>query len=347
MRKISYLLLLAAVTLSACKEDYKKGGEGIEYKIIKDGSGSTVKAGDYVEFHITSMIALGKKDSMLSNTRETGAPQIMLFDSASMPPAYYKIFRQLSKGDSLATRILTDSVFKERPETMPPFMKKGQYLYSNIRILNIYKTKEEAEKARQAGLVLQEAAVKVKNAAQLTKDDKVLQDYFAKNNIKAVKTPKGSYVEIVQPGTGPMLDTSVIAKINYTGKTLEGKMFDSNTDPAKGHVTPLIVNLTNDTKLGQGVITGLTDGLLMFNKGAKGKIYIPSALAYGTGGAGADIGPNANLIFEVEILDILTKAQAVAAMEEAQMKMRDLQKKYLDSIAKVNPQEQQAPAPQR
>lgn len=228
---------------------------------------------------------------------------------------------------------------------MPPFMKKGQYLYSNIRITNIYKTKEEAEKAREAGMALQEAAAKVKSAEQLKKDDKMLQEYFAKNNIKAVKTAKGAYVKILQPGAGSMADTTVVAKINYTGKTLEGKMFDSNTDPAKGHVEPLTVNLTSDMKLGGGVIPGMSDGLLMFNKGAKGKIYIPSALAYGPGGAGGDIGPNTNLIFEVELLEILNKTQAAAAMEITQQKMRDLQKKYMDSIAKANPQDQQAPPP--
>ena len=337
MRKISYLLLITVVTLSACNNnDYKKGGEGMEYKIISDGKGDAIKNGEYMEFNLTSKLT-GKtrKDSLLNSTAETGAPQIIPIDSAKLPPAYYKLFIQLRKGDSLATRTLVDSFFKKQPEAMPPFMKKGNFIETNIRVTNIYKTKEEADKAHEAGMVLQEAAAKKKAAGMLAIDDKTLNDYFTKNNIKAVKTPAGAYVEILQPGTGPNADTSNFAKINYTGKTLDGHVFDSNTDPSKGHVEPLMVNLTNNFTLGNGVIPGMSDGLRMMNKGAKGRIYIPSTLGYGANGSGSDIPANSNLIFDVELLNIMTTAQAVAERAAAQKKMEDMQKHYTDSLAKT------------
>ena len=337
MRTISYLLLFTVLAFSACTESYKKGGDGMEYKIISEGKGETLKTGQFVEFDFVSILRKGSKDSILSNTRETGAPQIIAYDSAGLPGPYFKIFGQLKKGDSLSTRIMTDSVFKKQPEAMPPFMKKGQYLYTNLRILNIYKTQEEADKARQAGMAKQEAAGKVKAAQLLVTDDKTLQAYFTKNNIKAIKTPKGAYLEILQPGNGPMFDTTVFVKVNYTGKTLDGKMFDSNTDPAKGHLEPLSVNLTNDMSLGGGVIPGMSDALHMLNKGAKAKIYIPSGLGYGAAGAGGDIPPNANLMFEVEVLDVMDKAQAIAERAAAQKKMEAMQKRYVDSMQKAQP----------
>ena len=338
MRKNAYLLLMAAVLFAACNSPYKKGDEGMEYKIVADGKGETLKPGQFVEFHFTSVYNNGKKDSILNSTRDLGAAQIITFDSTNLPPAYFKLFKQLKKGDSLSTKMLTDTVFKKQPEAMPAFMKKGNYLYTNIRIINVYKTQEEADKARQANMATQEILGKQKAAAQLVKDDKILKDYFAKNNIKVTKTDKGAYVEILQQGTGAMLDTSVITKIKYTGKTIAGKMFDSNVDPSKGHLDPLSVNLTNDMSLGGGVIAGMSDGLKLMNKGTKAKIYIPSSLAYGAAGAGGDIGPNENLFFEVEVLEILTKAQAAADVAAQQKKFQEMQKKYTDSLTKANPE---------
>ena len=338
MKKNAYLLLMAAVLFAACNSPYKKGEEGMEYKIISEGKGETLKPGQFIEFNFTSVYNNGKKDSILTNTRDMGGAQIITLDSTNLPPAYFKLFKQLKKGDSLSTKMLTDTVFKKQPESMPPFMKKGNYLYTNIRIMNVYKTQEEADKARQANMAAQEVAGKQKAAAQLVKDDKILTEFLAKNNIKATKTEKGAYVEILQPGTGAMLDTSSITKIKYTGKTIAGKMFDSNVDPSKGHLDPLTVNLTNDMSLGGGVIPGMSEGLKLMNKGTKAKIYIPSSLAYGAAGAGGDIGPNENLIFEVEVLEVLTKAQAAADVAAQQKKFQEMQKKYTDSLTKANPE---------
>ncbi len=349
MRKISFLLILAVVAFSACKESYKKGKEGMQYKIIADGKGDVVKTGQFLELHFTNIIGgAGKKDSVLNSTREQGAPQIVPFDSAQIPGAYFEIFKLMRKGDSVSTKTSVDSLIKKQPDNVPPFMKKGMFIYTNIRLVNIYKTQEEADKAKQAGTVAAEAAAKLKAETLVKEDDKTIAAYLAKNNIKASKTEKGTYVETTTPGAGATLDTNVFVKINYTGKTLDGKMFDSNTDPAKGHVEPLLVNLTNNPSLGNGVIPGMSEGLRMMQKGAKGKLFIPSGAGYGARGAGADIPPNAILLFEVEVLDILTKDQAKAENAIQQKKMMEQQKamqaqqeveqkKYMDSLEKADP----------
>ena len=338
MRKISYLLLATAVAFSACTESYKKGENGMQYKIIASGKGETLKMGEFLELHFTSILSGGgKKDSVLNSSREQGAAQIMPFDSTQLPPAYFKIFKQMKNGDSLSTKTLVDSMFKDQPQGMPPFMKKGMFLVTNIKIINVYKTQAEADKAKQVGMAAAEVAAKAKGEVLAKADDKTLTDFFEKNKLKTTKTTKGTYVEILQAGTGTMLDTTVFAKINYTGKTLDGKMFDSNTDPSKGHTEPLIVNLTNDQSLGNGVIPGMSDGLLGLQKGTKAKLYIPSGLAYGPRGAGGDIAPNANLIFEVEILEVVSKAQVKIENEVKQKQMEAKQKQYMDSVKKAAP----------
>jgi FKBP-type peptidyl-prolyl cis-trans isomerase FkpA len=355
MRKISYLLLATAVVFSSCQEKFKKGEEGMEYKIISSGSGNLLKTGEFMELHFTTILGgkAGKKDSVLNNTREAGASQIVPFDSAQLPPAYFKLFKLMKNGDSLATRSLTDSLFKKQPEQMPPFMSKGQFVYTNIKIINVYKTQAEADSARKLSMEAGEKVAKAKAEALIKEDDKTIAAYLAKNNIKAVKTTNGVYVETTQAGTGAVLDSTVFVKINYTGKTLDGKMFDSNTDPSKGHLEPLTVNLTSDMSLGNGVIPGMGEALKTVQKGTKGKMFIPSGLGYGARGAGADIPANANLIFEFEVLETLTKAQVVADNAAQQAKMKAMQKKYMDSVAKANPkaaeqmQQQQAPQGQQ
>ncbi|RYF80348.1 MAG: FKBP-type peptidyl-prolyl cis-trans isomerase, partial [Chitinophagaceae bacterium] len=129
------------------------------------------------------------------------------------------------------------------------------------------------------------------------------------------------------------------------GKTLEGTTFDSNTDPKFNHTEPLLVNLTNEPSAGQKVIPGWEDGFKLLNKGAKAKFYVPSSLGYGAQGAGQDIKPNAILVFDVEVADLLTKSQAIALATAQQQKMQEMQKRYMDSMQKANPQMQQPNLP--
>lgn len=348
MKRISLLLLAATVAFASCKEQWKKGEDGVQYQIIADGKGDKVKPGEFMELTVTTIWNNGKKDSIL-NAENMTVPVIISLDSAQLGPMYFKIFKEMRKGDSLATKISTDSAFKKMPEQMPPFMKKGQTLSTNARVINIFKTKEEADKANEANTKIAEEKAKAKSAALVAVDDKTLTEYFAKNNIKAAKTPNGSYVEITQPGTGANLDSTTVAKINYTGKVLNGGVFDSNTDPSKPNHDPLIVNLTSDPNAGISVIPGMKEALMLFNKGSKGKMYIPSGQAYGAQARGAELPANSILVFDVEVLDVLNKAQATAEMAAMQKKYMEMQKQQqaMQQAMQQQQQSQQAPPSQK
>jgi len=312
-----------------------KGDDGMEYKIISDGKNPLIQYGQFMEIHIGQYYNNGKTDSLLTDSR-TSAPLIEVLDSLTTPPPYFKILKQLRKGDSLVIRILSDSAFKRSPESMPPFIKKGHYLLTTVKVQNIYATQAQADSARQLGMIQAQEKAKANDAVQIGKDDKLITEYFAKNNIKAVKGAKGTYVEIIQQGSGPLADTNSVIRTNYTGRVLNGtKAFDSNTDPAFNHVTPYLVNMTNDPSLGQPTIPGWYDGLALLNKGSKARFYIPSPLAYGSRGMGADIAPNSILVFDIEVLDILNKSQAKAAIEAENKKMMEMQKRLQDSVNKA------------
>lgn len=108
-----------------------------------------------------------------------------------------------------------------------------------------------------------------------------------------ITTSSGLQYEIISNGTGATPSESDKVTVHYHGTLLDGTVFDSSVD--RGQPATFPVN---------GVIPGWVEALQLMNVGSKYKLYIPSDLAYGERGAGGAIGPNATLIFEVELLSI-------------------------------------------
>lgn len=127
-----------------------------------------------------------------------------------------------------------------------------------------------------------------KNAAE----SKAFLEKNAQNpNVKTL--PSGLQYEVVAAGTGPSPKATDIVKAKYHGTLIDGTVFDSTRERGD---QPAEFPLNR-------VIPGWTEGLQLMNKGAKYKLYIPPALAYGERGAGGKVGPNQALIFEVELVD--------------------------------------------
>lgn len=323
--KSKFLVVLPffmAILLVSCETKFKKLAGGIEYKIISNGKGQLIKDGHH--FEITPYAIYTKKDSILI-TDENRVNQIVTLDSTRIPPAYYSIFKQIREGDSIVVKEKTDSILSKGSEI--PWMKKGYVILQSFKVQKIYTDSASLLEAQKRNMVISRAKdsiryfKKVKEDSiaalkQILVDDKGLKEYLSKNKITATKTTSGTYVEVLKVGTGTIND-SVGVKVNYTGKTFDGKAFDSNIDPQFGHVTPYLVNLAQPE-----VIKGWIDGLKQLGKGAKARFYIPSALGYGANGNGAAIGPNANLMFEIEVVDVLNKVQTEAAQKEQMMKQQ-------------------------
>lgn len=133
--------------------------------------------------------------------------------------------------------------------------------------------------------------------AQAGENKKKGQEFLAKNksNPKVKTTASGLQYEILQEGDGTTKPkASDIVQVKYTGKLLDGTVFDS-TDKNGG--APMDINLG-------AVIKGWTEGIQLMSKGSKYRFYIPSDLAYGDNGAGAAIPAGSTIIFDVELVNI-------------------------------------------
>lgn len=343
MKQLSYLALFCVVAFAACKNgggSFKKGDKGLEYKIIADGSGNKVSYGSFIQMHIALSLKGARKDTTLSDSRDFMS-SIQILDSVSTPPEYYKIISQLRKGDSVVIRRSVDSIFITQP--MPPFMKKGDVLYTTVKMVNIFSTKEQADSAQKAELKLSKPRIYKKqleaiekdiekNKAQLAIDDKIISDYLAKNNIKATKTKWGVYVAIQDPGTGAAIDQNSVVSVYYTGKTLDSSIvFDSNTDPKFGVGKPAYEVVMSQFN----VVLGWFDGLQQLKNGGKAVFYIPSSLAYGKDGRAPLIKPNDNLVFDIHVSNVISEDEKMAQMEAEQKKMEEMQRLRADSIRKA------------
>lgn len=120
---------------------------------------------------------------------------------------------------------------------------------------------------------------------------KFLADNGKRAEVKT--TASGLQYEIMKEGTGPKPLATDTVVVHYHGTTIEGKVFDSSVDRKEPSTFPV-----------NQVIPGWTEALQLMPVGSKWRLVIPSALAYGERGAGADIKPNAVLVFEVELLEI-------------------------------------------
>lgn len=128
------------------------------------------------------------------------------------------------------------------------------------------------------------------------KNKKDGETYLAENKKKdGVKTTaSGLQYKVIKEGTGAVPKAENTVKTNYKGTLIDGTEFDSSYK--RGEPAEFPVN---------GVIKGWTEALQMMKVGSKYQLFIPSELAYGEQGAGNVIGPNAVLVFEIELLEIV------------------------------------------
>jgi FKBP-type peptidyl-prolyl cis-trans isomerase FkpA len=295
--KILYAVAFLFTAVACNNVDFKKTKGGMPYKLFSNGKGEKLQPGNFMKVQFAQKL----NDSILVSTYPTG-PRILPVPPQSYPYDISEVIPQMRKGDSVYAVQLVDTFIKQNPDKIPPAFKKGMKIITTIKVIDVYKTQEEAQAAEAAD---RETAFRndKKVQAQLAKDIQVVKDYLSKNNIQAQSTPGGVYVQVVTQGAGPHVEKGKYVTLKYKGTTFAGKVFDSNMDTTFKHMEPL------GFLAGKGqMMKGFDEAVLLLKQGDKARIFIPSALAYGEHPPSPAIGPNENLIFEVEVLDVVDKA---------------------------------------
>jgi len=165
------------------------------------------------------------------------------------------------------------------------------------------KTLLTAEEARAAITAVQndmrekqQAKMQVAGDANKNEGEAFLADNKSKEGVVAL--PSGLQYKVLKEGNGPKPTATDSVVCNYRGTLINGTEFDSSTKHGGPATFPV-----------NGVIKGWTEALQLMPVGSKWQLLVPSDLAYAERGAGADIGPNATLIFEVELVSIQNKSE--------------------------------------
>lgn len=187
---------------------------------------------------------------------------------------FFKEFSKYFKMDSVPATQMT-----EMQTALQTMQMKAQSIMSAKMQKQQAAQVAEAEKENKANMEAGKAYVDKQKAA-----DKAIQT-----------TASGLSYKVEKEGTGAKATEKDRVKVKYTGKLIDGTVFDSNDDA---------------TFSPKGVVPGFGEGLQLMSKGGKYVLYIPGDLGYGPqGGAGGKIQPGATLVFEVEVLDILPEGK--------------------------------------
>ena len=189
-------------------------------------------------------------------------------------------FLMMHEGDSATFQCLAKQVFGDR---MPPSLPDSATAVFYVKAHKVFASAMEYK-----------AYLAEKAAAQTREEAKIIESYIADKGWEDQKTDSGLYYVVEEEGNGEMPQKGDRIVVHYTGTLLDGTKFDSSVDRGQ----PFTFNVGNGR-----VIKGWDEGFMLFSPGAKGKLIVPSSLAYGAKAMGDKIKPYSVLVFDIEFLE--------------------------------------------
>lgn len=294
------MALLMVGTLCACNEKnpypgYQKNNNGLYYRFFTQNEGELPQIGELMEVKLCCMV---NDTTMIIPTTEN----VMMLQESRFPGDFNEGLSMMHKGDSASFIVNIDSTFKYLfgQPTLPAEFKSTDVMRFEIMVKDFYPEKVYAQNfANEVKNRNDERAAKLQSdyPEETAKAANELAKYLAKNNIVVEPTTSGLYYVMTSEGNGEKPQVGKSVKMHYTGKLLNGTVFDSSVE--RGEPFQFVLGV------GQ-VIPGWDEGVQLMSKGEKGILYIPYYLGYGERQAGEKIAPFSNLMFEVELIDFET-----------------------------------------
>ena len=289
-------LTLAAFMTACNSNNFKQTENGLLYRFeTQNSEGAQPQAGDLL---VGELILRIENDTLFNNT---GNPD-RIFQVAEAPMFKGDIvegLKMMHVGDKAIFKIPADSIGNFMMESqMPPQYKKGsgQYFYYEITLHELV-TKDEL--AQEQANFIEEMNLRKEN------EPATLAEYITKNNITAKPTKSGLYIIVNKKGDGPKVATGKKVSVNYTGRLLDGTLFDTSREAdareAKKYQEGREYGPMTYTVGSQPMIKGWEEGVMGQPAGSDITLVMPSELAYGARGAGRDILPYSPLVFNLTI----------------------------------------------
>lgn len=289
-------LTLAAFMTACNSNNFKQTENGLLYRFeTQNSEGAQPQAGDLL---VGELILRIENDTLFNNT---GNPD-RIFQVAEAPMFKGDIVEGLHMmhvGDKAIFKIPADSIGNFMMESqMPPQYKKGsgQYFYYEITLHELV-TKDEL--AQEQANFIEEMNLRKEN------EPATLAEYITKNNITAKPTKSGLYIIVNKKGDGPKVATGKKVSVNYTGRLLDGTLFDTSREADAKEANKADKGRKYEpmsyTVGAQPMIKGWEEGIMGQTVGSDITLVMPSELAYGGRGAGKDIMPYSPLVFNITI----------------------------------------------
>jgi FKBP-type peptidyl-prolyl cis-trans isomerase FkpA len=309
MKKSLIVLALAALAFASCKQ-YKKGEGDMEYILHEDKDGGNIQEGDFVALQAVQKT---EEDSLISSSYEYDRPMFVVAQKSAFKGDIYAALRMLSEGDSATFKINMDSL--QQKMGMPkPTNTKGKYMIFTFKIDKILPKGKATEAEMQTKI---ESFFKAEAEKAKNQEGAKINSYIVKKDLKPTVTASGLNYVIEKQGSGAKPAVGDTVQLNYTGSFLTGKVFDTSLPEVAKKA-----NIFNQMRpyeplkfaAGTGqTVPGFDEAVMLFQKGTKATVIIPSKLAYGEQG-NPGIPPYMPLVFEMEVVNIIKpKPGTVAA----------------------------------
>lgn len=285
--RMATMIVAGAAMLAACgsgdMKGYKQTENGLYYRFEQqDKNAQQVQEGDVLVGEMTIRLDTNVLRTNVGRT-ERLMPAIPMYDGV-----LHEGIMMMHLGDKATFAIEADSMAKfMQPNQMPPMYEKGKGMkfYYEINLQDIV-TKDE--------FAAEQANYEAEMEKARTEEPELIANYVKENNIKVQPNADGLYVIVKKQGKGTKVAVGRQVAIHYTGRLIDGTVFDSS-----------VGNEPLSYVVGQmGLIRGWEEGVMGQPEGTQLQLIIPSAMGYGPQGAGQMIPPYSTLIFDLDIVSV-------------------------------------------
>jgi FKBP-type peptidyl-prolyl cis-trans isomerase len=318
-KSIIFLAVTIMIILVSCGSDSRFPGytrakeSGLHYKFFVHNDNDSARkpsVGDGIQLRY--IIYKYPNDSVIVDSKNVAESGDGYARFGLSKPTFKGSFEEgllmMIEGDSASFIISADSFFLKtmRYNELPKGFSPGMFLRGVFKLGKVITKKELEENIAQQKKEMEEMMMK-----RAEEEKKLLSDFIDKNKITQIAEESGLIVIVSKEGKGKQPKAGDTVVVNYTGMLLDGKVFDTSLENvAKAN------NIFQNGRpyeplkfpLGMGmVIPGWEEGISKLKKGSKARFIIPSSIAYGANGAPPVIPPFSTLIFDVELVNVISQ----------------------------------------